>query len=161
MIANNEQPSIQPILNKIIGRKVTAVTLGHGSCITIDLGSLIEKKGKKNSYMVGQYRLWAYMCVWRIDKDNQPYSASDDSRAIIESKLQLLAGTSITKYEILNNSLDTKFYFDETITLTLLNINTEDAKQWMLYVWENDIRNVLVIGPGNSWSYKPASHKEE
>ncbi len=163
MIANNEQPSIQQILHKVIGQKATVVELGHGSCITIDLGPLIEKKGKKNSYMVGQYRLWAYMCAWRIDKDNKPYSASNDSRAIIKSKLQALAGAFITKYEILNDSLDTKFYFDANITLTLFNINTQDeyAKQWMLYIWEENVRNVLVIGPGNSWYYRPASHKEE
>lgn len=160
MIANNEQPSIHQILHKIIGQKVTRVTLGYGSFITIDLGTLIEKKGKKNSYMVGQYHLWVYMCAWRIEKDSIPLVASSDSREKISNTLQIIAGATLINY-VLNSSLDAQFTFDNNVNLILFNTNTQDEKQWMLYLWENDIRNVLVIGPGNSWYYRPAAHKEK
>lgn len=152
--------SISEILNKLIGQRVSAINLGHGSFLTIDLGNLFEKQGKLHTYLVGQYHLWVYMCAWRIDKDNKPLVASSDSRDKIRDTIAIIAGATLINY-VLYSSLDAQFSFNDNVTLTLFNISTQDEKQWMLYVWENDIRNVLVIGPGNSWYYRPASHKEE
>ncbi len=148
------------ILNKLIGQRVSAINLGHGSFLTIDLGNLFEKQGKRHTYLVGQYHLWVYMCAWRIDKDNKPLVASSDSRDKIRDAIAIIAGATLTNY-VLNSSLDAQFSFNNNVTLTLFNISTQDEEQWMLYVWENDIRNVLVIGPGNSWYYRPAAYKEE
>lgn len=154
--------TIQEILNKILGQKVNAIKLGHGSMLSIDLGNPVIKEIKtKNgirSYTHGEWHLWVYMCAWRIDKANKPFIASDDPREQIAKKLQILAGTTITQCEILNASLDTKLYFDNTITLTLFNMNTDDAKQWMLFAPD---KNVLVIGPADNWYYEAASKKTQ
>lgn len=157
---NKKNLSLTSILNKLIGQKVSAIDLGHGSFLTIDFGTLIEKQGPRHKYLVGQCHLWVYMCGWRIDKDNQPLIASSDSRDKISDAIRTIAGTTLTNY-VLNSALDAQFSFDNNISLTLFNTSTEDEEQWMLYLWEQDVRYVLVIGPGNSWYYEPSSDKEK
>lgn len=148
---------IPHILNKLIGQKVSVIEQTHGSFITIDFGTLTERKGKRRTYLVGQYHLWVYMCAWRIDKDDKPLVASSDSREKISDTIKIITGTTLTNY-VLNSSLDAQFSFDNNINLTLFNTSTQDEEQWMLYLWEQDVRYVLVIGPGNSWYYEPSSY---
>lgn len=150
---------IPNILNKLIGQKVNVINLGHGSFLTIDFGALIEQQSKRHTYLVGQYHLWVHMCAWRIEKDAIPLVVSSDSREKISNTIQIIGGATLTNY-ILNSSLDAQFSFDNNVNLTLFNTNTEDEKQWILYLWEKDIRNVLVIGPGNLCYYRPSSYRE-
>lgn len=158
---NKKDFSIADILNRLVGQKVSACQLGHGSMFSIDLGILTTehiptKKRIIKSYMRGEWHLWVSMCAWRIDKDNKPLIAADDEREIIAEKLQLLVGTTLTQYEILNTALDTKFYFDSTISLILFNMNTQNAKQWMLFTPKD---KVLIVGPADAWRYESTSRK--
>ena len=96
--------------------------MGHGSFLTIDFGKLtstVKKlKNREVTCTFGEWHLWIYTCSWRIDKDNKPLIASNDPRDKIAAKIQEIAGTTITTYEM-NASLDAKFYFGTSLTLTL------------------------------------------
>ncbi len=134
----NKQPiSMQKILTNIVGLKVNAVRPGIGSLISLDIE--------------GGWCLWVYMCAWRIDKDGKPYVASFDEHETTTSLVQIVAGTTITGYMILNAALDTVFSFETNITLTLFNTNTRDTTQWMLFT--PDDAHVLSIGPADRWDY--------
>jgi hypothetical protein len=157
MHIDSEHECFKEILDNVVGQKVASIELGHGSFLTIDLGKLVSKATKQKNREfrnVGEWHFWVYMCAWRIDKDNKPLAASSDPREKIATKIQEIAGTTLTKYEILNASLDTKFYFDDSITLTLFNISTDDEEQWMLFTPD---KKVLVIGPADTWTYRLSS----
>lgn len=149
---NQDQKEITKILDAVVGQEVTRIRLGHGSFLSINLGELTtwteRRRGKEINLFDSEWQLWVYMCAWRIDKDDRPFVASSDPREKIAEKLQELAGTTLTKYEILNASLDFKFYFDTSVTLTLFNTSTDDEEQWMLFTPE---KKTLVIGPADTW----------
>ena len=156
---SKDQQVIIEIINKVVGQQVSAIKLGVGSFLTLDFGKLytetkIYKNGKERTYTWGNWHLWVYMCAWRIDKNGRPYVASSDDRTKIAELIKELAHATLTKCEILNASLDTKWYFDEHITLTLFNTSTEDEDQWFLFTPEE---KVLTIGPGDTWIYEPSS----
>lgn len=155
---NQDQQAITEITDKVVGQKVSAIELGVGSFLNIDFGQLhteirTYKDGKEREFIFGEWRLWVYMCAWRINKNNRPFVASSDDRTKIAELIKELAHTTLTKCEIFNASLDTKYYFNDHITLTLFNWNTEDEEQWMLFT---PGEMVLTIGPGDTWCYEPS-----
>lgn len=152
------QQTFAEISKNLIGQKVSAIKLGVGSFLTLDFGQLHTKltktkTGKELIHTFGEWHLWVYMCAWRIDKNGKPYIASSDDRTKIAQIIKELFDTVLTKWELLNPSLDTKWYFDDHITLTLFNTSTEDEDQWLLFTPED---MVLTIGPGDTWTYQPS-----
>ncbi len=132
--------------------------LGYGSFLTMDFGRQIQvitrtKRGEKLSTR-GEWHIWIYMCSWRIDKNKTPLVGSNDSREKIELALQKANNKKLLKYEILNDSLDAIFHFENKVTLSLFNTNTEEGEHWLLFTPD---KNVLTIGPSNSISYGPSS----
>jgi hypothetical protein len=126
----------------------------------MDFGKMIDVKVATNkgikSFQRGEWHLWVYMCAWRINKGYIPIIGSCDSRERIEKALKVLKDKRLIKYEILDKALDTKFYFEDDLSITLFDESVEDAdsEHWMLYTPD---RNVLCIGPGDKIGYEPAS----
>jgi hypothetical protein len=75
----------------------------------------------------------------------------------MEKCLSVLNKNKLVRFEILNNSMDVKFFFENRITLTLFNSNGKDKEQRALFTPD---KNVLVIGPGNAIVYKLESSYE-
>jgi hypothetical protein len=64
------------LFKKINGIIPTRAIQGHGSFITIDFGQdfseqMNTRSGPKTRFY-GEWRLWVYMCAWRIDIDKKP-----------------------------------------------------------------------------------------
>ncbi len=159
--------AIAEIIRKVIDQKGSKIEVGICSFLTIDFGKLCTikrtyKNGKNREYTSGEWHLWVYMCAWRIDKNGRPYVASSDVRTKIAECIKELVGTTLTKWELLNTSLDTKWYFGEHTTLTLFNTSTQDEDQWLLFTPETlgECRRpcmVLTFGPGDIWAYEPSN----
>ena len=147
------------LFQKIKGLKPIRAKQGHGSFITLDFGRELSEEintraGIKIRYY-GEWRLWVYMCAWRIDINQIPCAGSEDAREKIEKCLSELAQMELNKITILNNAFDTKMTFGN-IDLHLFSFNTTEHEQWMLFTPNN---KVFTAGPGSEWSYDDAQKK--
>lgn len=149
------------ILVKIVNLEIRKITLGHGSFLTLDFGKEIKTnifyKNEESSEKRGEWRLWVYMCCWRIDIDDEPLVGSNDSREKISLLLNKINGKKLTGFKIINNSLDVILNFENNIRLILFSCNTEEDEQWMLFTPDY---HVLVIGPANAVSYELSSNEQ-
>ena len=147
------------LFNKIIETKPTRVSLGHGSFLTFDFGRDNEEKIKTRSggfktIRFGEWRLWIYMCAWRIDENNKPFIGSNDSRDLIEQKLRLLEDKELMKVIILNEAFDANLLFEGGYKLLLFSFQVTDDEQWMLFTPE---QKTFTAGPGSEWSYSDSN----
>jgi len=138
--------------------KSYSVKLGHGSFLTIELGNSIKVKVKTNKpsdfYERGEWSLWVYMCSWRIDQNNKPFIACNDSREKIEKKIKQLKNRKIIDTLVLNSSLDTSIQFEGDIVLRLFPSYTIDEEHWMLFTPDHQ---VLTAGPKSELFYESES----
>lgn len=150
------------ILDKFVGLKAEIVELGYGSLLTMEFGKLtpMELKTRRGiiKYKRGAWHLWVYMCAWRIEKNHTLIIGNCDSRERIAETLKVLEGKRLIKYEILDKALDTKFYFEDGLSITLFDHSVEDtdSEHWMLFTPD---KYVLTLGPGDKIGYEPASKK--
>jgi len=145
------------LFKNIKGLKPTRAIQGHGSFITIDFGRDFSEEMKTRTGVkirhYGEWRLWVYMCAWRIDINKKPCAGSEDSREKIESCLKELAQRELNEVIILNDAFDSTLIFGNDIELHLFSFYTEEHEQWMFFTPEN---KVFTAGPKNQWSYEDA-----
>ena len=152
---NNGTALANKLFKKLKGTQPTRAIQGHGSFITIDFGRDLSEQVKTRSgppktWYYGEWRLWVYMCAWRIDIHKKPCAGSEDSREKIEKCLSQIVERKLHEYILLNNAFDAKLVFGTDIELYLFSFHTEEKKQWMLFTPE---KKVFVAGPGNEWPY--------
>jgi hypothetical protein len=149
------QADIQEIEKKIsplLGKRGWGAGLGYGSFITVEFGDPIPSQQQKKSR--GEWHLWIYCCVWYIEKDNKLLAASEDPRPKLEAAVQYLDNRILHSVKLLPPAFETVFTFDEGIILHLFPVYSEEYEHWKLYTPNG---NVLLIGPGTSWSYENSS----
>lgn len=139
---------------RIVGENPTRFWLGHGSFITIEFGKDRSEEVKTRrgliTQQVGEWQLWVYLCVWRIDLEGRPLIGSDDRREDIQKILSDLPMMPLTKVHVLNDTFDTTLTFGETLELHLFSFCVQDQEHWKFFMPEN---KVFVAGPGAKWSY--------
>ncbi len=148
---------VRSLFEKIKEMKARNVQLGHGSFLTIDFGEDILVKVKTRQgvkeFNRGEWHLWVYMCVWRLDIGDEPFIGSDDKREIIKEKIVKLENKKLCNVEIVNKAFDVKLEFEDEITLFLFSFNTQEFEQWMLFTPD---KKVMTAGPGKNLSYEKA-----
>lgn len=147
----------EQLFSQIIGLETRNVELGHGSFITMDFGRdiLITNKKTKRSRRRGEWFLWIYMCIWRLDHQGQPIVGASDERELINSKLQDLECKKLLHMKIMNDSFDCRLEFEENWNLILFSHGVQDDEQWMFFTSNNG--KVFTAGPGTSWEYEDSS----
>ncbi len=142
------------LFKNIKGLKPTRAKQGHGSFITIDFGRDFSEEIKTRAGLkirhYGEWRLWVYMCAWRIDINHIPCAGSEDSREKIESCLFELSQRELNEITILNDAFDAKLKFGKDLELNLFSFKTTEDEQWMFFTPEH---KVFTAGPRNQWSY--------
>ncbi len=145
---------VRNLFQKIQGLKPIRAWQGHGSFVKIDFGQDFSEEIKTRAGIkvrhYGEWRLWVYMCAWRIDINKTPCAGSEDSREIIEKCLSELVQRELNEITILNDAFDAKFVFGKDLELNLFSFETTEHEQWMFFNPEN---KVFTAGPGNKWSY--------
>jgi hypothetical protein len=148
---------IKAKLAPLIGQKPWGVSLGFGSFITLEFGQAIppSKKYKKTPKKThGEWHLWVYMCAWRLEKNNKFIAGSGADLSELAKVVQMMEGMSIDSIEILPVAGDTIIYFEEELVLRIFSIYSSVNELWMLFAPDG---NVLKIGPGTNWYYKPGN----
>ena len=143
------------LFDKILGTKPTRIKLGHGSFLTFDFGKdneeqITTKSGDIKILHFGEWRLWIYMCAWRIDKNSKPFIGSNDSRDFIETHLRELEDNELRKVVVLNEAFDAILIFGEEYRLHLFSFRVIEDEQWIFFTPE---KKAFSAGPGCEWSY--------
>jgi hypothetical protein len=95
---------------------------------------LLTRKGKETVYL-GEWRLWIYMCAWRIDFSGEPFIGSDDDRELIQNKISALNDKKILKASVLNNAFDLLVSLESGYELKSFSINTMENEQCLFCFW--------------------------
>lgn len=150
----------QSILDKLVGLKVRTFKIRFVNVVEtvkIDFGKRIKyevetKEGIK-TFTRGEWRLRLEVCAWRIDKNDRPLAGSFDSEKHVKNHLKLLKSKKMLKCEILNRSLDTKFYFEDGLSLFLFSCFSDPESEYEHWILSTPDRYALVIGPGDKITY--------
>lgn len=142
---------IKSKFNSLLGQKAWNVSLGVGSFLTLEFGKPLPKK---HGTVYGEWHLWIYCCVWRLEEAGKVLVASEDDRSKIQSAIVCLEGLSLQSIEIHPPIWDTVFTFENQVILRLFSIHSEEYEHWMLFVPDG---NVLTLGPGSDWSYESST----
>ncbi len=154
-----KEKEIREILVKIdglIGYKVSNVSLGIGSYLTMDFGKISEiQVSSKHKVRRGEWHLWIQYCPWRIEAREKVIAGSDDPRDRLERAIKYLEGQTLESVIFTAPAPDVSFIFGKDIVLKLFPFNsTGEYEDWCLYTPD---RNVLVFGGAKPWSYFPSN----
>ncbi|BAZ14456.1 hypothetical protein NIES4071_63000 [Calothrix sp. NIES-4071] len=136
-------------ISLLLGQKAWGVSLGVGSFLTLEFGQPLSNTNG-HQHVHGEWHLWIYNCVWRLEEAGKVLAASEDERNKIESAIVRLEGLSLQSIDLQPPIWDTVFTFENQVILRLFSIYSEDYEHWMLYTPDG---NVLSLGPGSNWSY--------
>lgn len=137
------------------GKRAWGASLGIGSFVTIEFGEPLSPTGNKGRTH-GEWHLWIYNSAWRLEEENKKVlAASEDPRSKLEVAIQRLEGLAFYSVKLFTPALETVFTFEQGVVLRVFPIYSEEFEHWMLYTPDG---NVLVAGPGSSWSYQSSSH---
>ena len=143
---------IQAITHKIkpmLGLPAWDVSLGIGSFLTLEFG---EPRILDGGFIGGEWRLWVYCCSWRLETDDEVLVACEDDRADIARIIPVLEDQKLTAVQITRPALETTFTFGNNHFLRIFPIySMDDHEHWMLFMPGG---NILVIGPGTTWSWE-------
>jgi hypothetical protein len=141
---------IQATVAPLLRHKAWNVSLGVGSFITLEFGEPLPL-GEQDKRIHGEWHLWVYMCAWRLEKNNEFIAGCEDPRDQLIEDVKLMEGLAIKSIEILAPACDTIIHFEDEVILRLFSIYSKENEHWMLFAPDG---NVLVMGPGTSWSYE-------
>ena len=98
--------------------------------------------------------MWITYSAWRLEHGSDVLAASEDPRPKLEAAVRHLDGLALQSVDIVSPSLDALFAFEKGVTLRIFPIYSEQYEHWKLFTPNGQ---VLVVGPGTTWSYKSAS----
>lgn len=138
--------AIQEHVRPLIGQRAWGAAVGYGSFVTVEFGRpTATDRGRTH----GEWHLWVYCCAWRLEHGERIVAASEDDRAALEEAVRRQDGLVLRSIDVVLPGLDTRFVFDDQLTLHLFGVYSEGPEHWMLFLPDG---NVLSVGPGNRWS---------
>jgi hypothetical protein len=139
---------IEMFIRPLLGQKAWGVALGVGSFVTCEFGA--PTPPGRSGRIHGEWHLWVYDCVWRLESNDAVIADSNDSRPRMESAVRRLEGLALSAIDIIRSDLpETLIRFENGFTLYLSSAEPDEAEHWMLFRPDGD---VLSMGPGATWS---------
>ena len=149
----------------LVGTKAWAPWIGHGSFLTVEFGEPHEEAvpawgghPARTRYR-GDWTLWVYCCMWRVDGPDFIAAASEDDRVQMEVGAWMLDGRTVTSLAVRSPGLDLAVEFNGGLVLRTFAIysrehayedSTTFPEHW--YLWTPGGR-VIEAGPGSSWAF--------
>lgn len=152
-ITDSDLQRIKEIAAPLINQKAWDAWLGWGSFIGMDFGA--KKLIPETGHEMGEWHLWIYFGVWRLEKEGEVIAGSEDERSKLAEIVPILKGLNLCAIDITAPAFDTAFIFEQQVVLRVFQvIFLGESPSWKLYTPDG---NVLSIGPGTGWSYTSAS----
>ena len=151
-VSQTDVAHIQAKLAGVLGQKVWGAEHGHSSFLTLEFGrpvspSSVTQEAQKNH---GEWHLWIYGAMWRLEESKRILTASQDSDAKLDAAIQRLNGLALLSVDMQTPALDTTFLFEEHVRLRLFNIYAKtDFDSWMLFTPDK----VLTLQSDGHWTY--------
>lgn len=143
---------IQSIIRPLLGKKAWGVSLGVGSFITLEFGTL-HPTNRSPKRPRGEWHLWVTHCAWRLEDESEVVAGSEDPRSNLKQAVQRINGLALRSVTITAPALETTLAFDG-VFLHLFPIYSAEFEHWLLF---DPGGKVLRIGPGMNWTYESAS----
>lgn len=137
----------------LLGKRAWGAKLGMGSFITAELGEILPPTRKWRREH-GEWHLWITYAAWRLERGSDILAACEDPRPKSQAAVESLNGLTLVSVDMLSPALDTLFVFDSDVRLRLFPVYSEGYEHWQLFTPDG---NVLILGPGTSWTYQDAS----
>jgi hypothetical protein len=177
--------TIEELLAPALGEKTWGLKLSEtGWYISLEIGDPTPVIGDPNR-IVGKWHLFTYACAWRLEKDGSVLAGSMDvptfvpsleddpdgsllaeikeQRSKIEQALQSLNGVTLQSIKVQRPAFDTILTFNDGVILyffSMVFFGNEDGsvtwRHWSIYI---PVGQILIIGPGTTWSVKKYSQK--
>ncbi|NEQ99298.1 MAG: hypothetical protein F6K30_21750 [Cyanothece sp. SIO2G6] len=147
-VSQTDIDHVQQIIAPLLGQKAWGVSLGVGSSLTTEFGApILDEPNAKKQH--GEWHLWTYFCVWRLERQNRILVGAEDSWDRIASAIRHLENKSLKSVELFAPAWDSIFHFEDDILLRSFSIITfeEDAEHWKLFTPNG---KVILLGPGSS-----------
>jgi|SRR5882762_6011271 len=147
-----DRSAIGRIFSDLIGRPPWGVRLGEGSFLTMEFGK--PEANQSNGIVHGEWHLWLYMCMWRIETKEKVLAGSEDDRTSIKLLLETLDFGATQGADINLPSLDLSIRFSSGVSLTTFSCTTRSDEQWMLFTPGG---NILTAYGGGAFHYGMAN----
>jgi hypothetical protein len=145
-----EIEQLNGIISPLIGQSAWNVQLGWSSFITLEFGAPQTNRGNTR----GAWHLWVYGAGWRLEEGDRMLAGSLDDDEHLTLAVKRMDGLKLLAVDIDLPMLDTVFTFEQDVVLRLFSEYTSSMEHWMLFLPDD---NVLSLGPGTTWSIRPAS----
>lgn len=139
---------------RVVGEKSWNARLGVGSFLTIEFGKEIDIIVNSTTYQRGEWHLWLYGCVWRLEKNGRLLVGCEDSREDIEPHLVDYGDRRLRDFNI-SAFGDANLVFDKGLVLRVFIVSSTETENWMLYTPEHQ---VLVSGSGDEFYLENATY---
>jgi hypothetical protein len=147
-----DELAIRRIFSELIGRPPWGVRLGEGSFLTMEFGK--PEANQSGGLVHGEWHLWLYMCMWRIETKEKVLVGSEDDRTSIRSLLETVPFDATRVANITPPSLDLSLEFNSGVSLVTFSVTTRSDEQWMLFTPDG---NVLTTYAGGAFHYGKAN----
>jgi hypothetical protein len=139
-----ENTSIADTVSRLLGQEPWDVRLGEGSFLTMEFGR--PEANPAGDIVHGEWHLWLYMCMWRIETRDAVLAGSEDDSAATKKLLGDLPFGSVQAIDIVRPSLDLSIQFGSGVKLLTFSYTTRGEEQWKLFTPENIV--LTVYGGG-------------
>ena len=151
-ITHRDIETIIGIIYPVIGKKTWGASLvDNGNRISIEFGEPMPSEWELEKVR-GMWHLFTDMCEWRLEKNGDVLSGSQDHSSKIELALLQVNGSFLKSFDLKLPALNATFIFDNQVVLQIFPASFIDAEalHWTLSLPQN--WQVLEIGPGVTWS---------
>ncbi|MGE0207069.1 MAG: hypothetical protein AB7R69_04455 [Candidatus Babeliales bacterium] len=148
----NNKERILHFTKELLGLPARNVRRVHGSIVSMEFGGFrlkpVKRCGQKVIEKFSDWYLAIEIAAWRIDdKAGKPICGSEDSHKKIEKSLALFEDKELIAIHVLNDALDTKFEFADSLAITVFCMYTKKTyESWWLSRPDN---NSLCISAGH------------
>ena len=128
---------IEETVSKLIGKAPWDARLGEGSFLTMEFGK--PEANPTGHVTHGEWHLWLYMCMWRIETQEEILAGSEDDRSRIRKLLENLDLNTIKDIRVARPSLDLWIEFTSGVKLLTFSNTTRSEEQWMLFTPDGSV----------------------
>jgi hypothetical protein len=127
---------LKEVVRAIIGERCWRAQLSYGDELTLHFGAKIPYLQRS---MAGQFKgaliLGTRATAWMLDCDQELWVTSADSLDVIRDRIQAIANTTVTGFELTSPDLGLQVTFDNHYRLTLLPKKEEehDLPHWEVF----------------------------
>ena len=127
------------------GHTAQFAELGFGSAIIIGFGEYIPDLERH------EWSLFISRAAWLLESETELLTASQDPQTKLSTHIAQLVGKQLEAITFSSPSLEAQFAFTGNFHLQTYPIYSEERTHWVFF---SPDEHELVIGPGNTWSYK-------